>query len=174
MSDDARQMMMISVAHEKEYAEHGEVWFGSPFEWITKLSSRAKGAVGEKLIEDWATGRGFVVGRPESSEHDRKINGKKIEIKLSTLWESGGYKFQQIRDQDYDYCICLALAPHDVKAWILPKGVIKEYVIGHMGQHTGAGGSDTAWIGFQDGAEYEWMKPYGDRLERVAEIIAGF
>lgn len=146
-------------------------WAGSPFEWILKTPSRSKGAIGELLVEGWAAHRGFTVRRSPSSEADRVINGHRIEIKMSTLWKSGGYKFQQIRDQAYDYCLCLGLSPFEVHAWLLPKGLLHEYAIGHMGQHTGAAGSDTAWLGFPADAPYDWMKPYGYRLDDVAFLL---
>lgn len=57
---------------------------------------------------------------------------------------------------------------------MLPKEALLEHVIGHMGQHTGAGGADTAWIGFQVGEEYEWMQPYGGSLSKARQIIEAF
>lgn len=94
-----------------------------------------------------------------------------MEIKLSSLWKNGGFKFQQIRNQQYDYCFCIGISPFDAHAWLLPKDVLLEYVIGHMGQHTGAAGTDTSWLGFQRDQPYEWMKPYGARLSDVARLL---
>lgn len=142
-------------------------WNGSPFQWILGLPSRSRGAVGEALVAGWSAAKGFDVVRSPDSQADRIIAGKRIEIKFSTLWKSGGFKFQQIRDQDYDYCFCLGLSPFDAQAWLLPKAVLHEYVIGHMGQHTGAAGQDTAWLGFQADSPYPWMAPFGDRLANV-------
>ncbi|MDA8399734.1 MAG: hypothetical protein M0008_06755 [Actinomycetota bacterium] len=55
-----------------------------------------------------------------------------MEIKVSTLWQSGVYKFQQIRDQEYDYLLYLGVPPFDAHAWLLPKSVLFEHVIAHM------------------------------------------
>lgn len=148
-------------------------WIGSPFEWILHVPSRTKGAVGELLVQEWARAKGLHVGRSSSSDADRIINGHRVEIKMSTLWSNGGFKFQQIRDQDYDLCLCLAISPFEVNAWLLPKDVLLEYVIGHMGQHTGAAGSDTAWLGFPSTSPYAWMEPYGDRLADVEALLRG-
>lgn len=146
-------------------------WVGSPFEWMLKVPSRSKGAIGEKLVEEWATQRGFKVSRTGTSEADRIINGHAIEIKLSTLWANGGFKFQQIRNQAYDHCLCIGISPFEIHAWLLPKELLLEKVIGHMGQHTGASGADTAWLNFDKSEPYSWMKPYGDRLENVANLL---
>ena len=72
------------------------------------------------------------------------MNGQRIEIRMSSLWKSGGFKLQQIRDQDYGFCLCLGISPFDAQAWSLPKSVLRQYVIGHMGQHSGAAVTDTA------------------------------
>lgn len=146
-------------------------WNGSPFQWILGLPSRSRGAVGEALVAGWCAAKGFDVVRSPDSQADRVIAGRRVEVKFSTLWKSGGFKFQQIRDQDYDFCFCLGVSPFDAQAWLLPKAVLHEYVIGHMGQHTGAGGQDTAWLGFQANAPYPWMAPYGGRLADVRNLL---
>ena len=152
-------------------ADDDDPWVGSPFEWILKTPSRTKGAIGELLVQEWALAKGLDVRRSSSSDADRIIEGHRIEIKMSTLWRSGGFKFQQIRDQDYDFCLCLGIRPFEVNAWLLPKQLLLEYVIGHMGQHTGAGGSDTAWLGFAAGEPYDWMAPYGKRLGDIENLL---
>ncbi len=146
-------------------------WEGSPFKWILSIPSRAKGAVGESLVAGWAAAKGFDVVRSTNSEADRVIEGHRIEVKFSTLWKSGGFKFQQIRDQEYDYCFCIGISPFDAQAWLIPKEVLQTHVIGHMGQHTGAGGQDTAWLGFQADSPYDWMAPFGDRLADVQRLM---
>ncbi len=147
-------------------------WLGSPFQWILAVPSRTKGAIGEALVAGWCAAKGFDVVRSRSSQADRIVHGHRIEIKFSTLWKNGGYKFQQLRDQDYDYAFCLGVSPFDAHAWLIPKTVLRQYVIGHMGQHTGAGGSDTAWLGFPANKPFDWMAPYGGRLADVAQLLS--
>jgi hypothetical protein len=170
--EDVRILASLSQAIAPDYkVAKDDPWVGSPFEWILRVPSRSKGAIGEALVAGWAAAKGFDVTRSHSSDADRVINGQRIEIKLSTLWRNGGFKFQQIRDQDYDFALCIGISPFDAQAWLLPKPILRKYVIGHMGQHTGAGGSDTSWIGFQSGKPFEWMAPYGDRLSDVSELL---
>lgn len=147
-------------------------WNGSPFQWILKQPSRTKGAISEALVAGWCAAKGFDVVRPTSSEADRIIHGYRMEIKLSTLWRSGQYRFQQLRDQEYDFAFCLGLSPFDAHAWLLPKAILMEHVIGHMGQHTGATGSDTAWLGFDAQLnKHDWMEAHGGRLADVSAIL---
>ncbi len=146
-------------------------WLGSPFQWILAVPSRTKGAIGESLVAGWCAAKGFDVVRSPNTQADRIIHGHRIEVKLSTLWKNGGYKFQQIRDQEYDYIFCLGISPFDAHAWLIPKVFLQQHVIGHMGQHTGASGSDTAWLGFGVDKAFDWMAPYGSRLADVATLL---
>ncbi|GAA2517637.1 hypothetical protein [Rarobacter incanus] len=169
---DYVELVAASASLADAYAaDEDDPWATSPFGWILKLPSRTKGAVGEKLISKWAESQGFPVKRSPNSEADRIINGHRIEIKMSTLWSTGDFKFQQIREQEYDYCLCLGLMPQDARAWLLPKDLLRQYVIGHTPQHTGAGGSDTFWLGFPADRPPAWMAEYGDTLEDVADAF---
>lgn len=169
---DVAVLAADSARLELTYATgEDDPWAGSPFEWILRQPSRRRGAIGEALVAGWCAAQGFDVVRSPHSDADRIVAGHRVEIKMSTLWKNGTYRFQQIRDQEYDYVFCLGLSPFDAHAWLLPKGVLREHVIGRMGQHTGAGGSETAWIGFPVSRPYPWMAPYGDRLADVARLL---
>lgn len=169
---EVRLLAGLATTLEPDYVQDTASWEGSPFKWIkTSLPSRTVGAVGEALVAGWSAAKGFDVTKTGDSDADRIINGHRVEIKFSTLWKSGGYKFQQIRDQRYDYCFCLGVSPFDAHAWLIPKSVLLERVIGHMGQHTGSDGADTAWLGFPASEPYSWMKGHGGRLSDVAALI---
>lgn len=101
----------LSLALQAEYQSENDAWDGSPFAWIKTRPSRQIGAIGEKLVAGWLAARGFNVVRSGDSEADRVIEGKRVEIKFSTQWANGGYKFQQLRDQRYDLAICLGVSP---------------------------------------------------------------
>ena len=172
---EVREIAVYAQLIRADYdTDDPDPWQDSPFAWIKTRPSRQVGAIGEKLVAAWCAAKGFDVLRSPDSEADRIIEGHRIEVKFSTLWTNGGYKFQQVRDQNYDYLFCLGISPFDAHAWIIPKSVLLTHVIGHMGQHTGATGTDTAWIGFTVGKEFEWMKPYGGSLAAVHTLIAGF
>jgi hypothetical protein len=169
---EVRLLVSISATLERDYMPGSDdPWAGSPFGWIRSRPSRQRGAIGEQLVAGWCAAKGLDVTRSTNSDADRVIHGHRVEIKFSTLWQSGVYKFQQIRDQQYDYLFCLGVAPFDAHAWLLPKSVLFEHVIGHMGQHTGATGTDTAWLSFQAGAPYGWMNTYGGTLGDVWRLF---
>lgn len=169
---DVRILASLADAIAEDYAEsETNPWSGSPFEWILKKSSRTKGAIAESLVSGWCAAKGFDVTRSPNSDADRIINHLRIEIKFSTLWKSGVFKFQQIRDQDYDFLFCLGVMPFDARAWLIPKEALYQHVIGHLGQHTGANAVDTAWLSFQSDNAPDWLSPYGGRLSEVFRIL---
>lgn len=147
-------------------------WEGSPYAWIKKQPPRTVGKIGEQLIAGWTAARGFDVARCRDSQADLVINSHRIEVKFSTLWESGVYKFQQIRDQNYEYCVCLGVSPHVASCWVLPKTVVLQFLIGHNhGQHTGAAGTETSWLGFVPGHPEPWMDDWGGNLSRALQVM---
>lgn len=151
--------------------ESDDPWAGSPFEWIRRLPSRTVGKIGEQLVAGWCAAKGLDVTSSGDSEADRVIAERRVEIKFSTLWASGIYKFQQIRDQDYEYAVCLGISPFDAHCWVIPKTVLRQYVIGHTPQHTGRGGTDTFWLSVQPELPPAWLVPYGGRLREAYEIM---
>lgn len=162
-------------------------WDGSPFQWIKSKPSRTVGAIGEKMVSRWLEKRGFSVVRSPSSDADRIVNGIPVEIKFSTLWATGTYTFQQLRDQRYDFAIFLGIAPKDVHCWIVPKETImkrwKNNISPSNGfepsplgdivpQHNaGHGGHDTAWLTFNPYDPPKWIRPFGGTANEALSAI---
>lgn len=167
-------LMQYSQFLRRDYPNEEAIWEGSPFAWIQNRSSRQKGAIGEKLISGYLALKGFDVTRSPGTDSNRVIAGKFVAIKMSSLWEGGEYKFQQIRDQNYDCILCLGISPFDVHCWVIPKQVIMDKW--HSGeissQHLGQEGSDTAWLSIKPRTPPKWVREWGGSLaEAVAKII---
>lgn len=172
--DDSEVLLLASIAASLEgsYVQDApDPWEGSPFGWIRTQPSRRVGKIGEQLVSGWCAAHDFDVTRSGDSQADRVIHGYRTEIKFSTLWENGGYKFQQIRDQDYEHLFCLGIGPLSAHAWVVPKSELLERVIGRMGQHTGRSASDTAWLGFAADNPYPWMAQYGGSLSEALGVL---
>lgn len=149
-------------------------WEHSPYAWIRAQPSRRVGKIGEQLVRGWVALHGFEVRHSPDSKADLLINEHRVEVKFSTLWANGEYKFQQIRDQDYELCICLGVSPRVAHCWVLPKKALLENVIGHgHGQHTGAEGHDTSWLGFAADDPEPWMKQWGGTLAQALDVLRG-
>jgi hypothetical protein len=169
---DAETQLMANIAAtlEQEYVvKREEVWKESPFEWLLKLPSRQRGKVGEQLVAGWAAARNFNVERSPDSDADKIIEGKRIEIKLSTLWENGVYTFQQLRNQDYEYLLCLGISPWVVHAWLMKKEEIPFDTLSH--QHGGNRGNDTWWISFKADNPPVWIQKHGGTLYKIRQTM---
>jgi hypothetical protein len=146
-------------------------WENSPFKWILELPSATKGKLGVKLVQQWCALKDLEINKSPDSEADLLINDHRAEVKFSTLWRTGIYKFQQIRDQDYEYAICLGISPHSAHCWVIDKKTLKEYVIGHLGQHTGREGKDTAWFQIDPSSPPEWLNGKGGSLQEAFKVL---
>lgn len=170
-----RTLAAIAVALESDYTETDNIWDDSPFAWIKCRPSRQVGAIGEKLIAGWLAARGYNVRRSPDSDADRIIENKRVEIKFSTLWKNGSYKFQQLRDQNYDFAVCLGVSPFEAHCWVLKKSEILNQwrVTGNLtSQHGGSSGSDTAWLSVDPASPHSWLKPFGGSLRSGLNLIS--
>lgn len=180
MSDNSRsieyrELVQISNMLHQEYIAETAEWNDSPFGWIKQQPSRTVGAIGEKIISAWLAMHDFNVSRSPDSGADRIVEGKRVEIKFSTLWKNGSYTFQQLRDQNYDFIIMMGLSPHDAHCWVVPKkDIIRLWKEEHIieGQHTGGAGADTAWVHLTPQNDMNAMKNYGNTLSGALKSIS--
>lgn len=149
----------------------GDPWAGSPFAWIRTCPPRQVGKTGEQLVAGWCAARGLDVTSSRDSQADRVIAGRRVDIKFSTLWKSGVYKFQHIRDQDDEFALCLGISLFDAHGWVIPRDVLRQRVIGHTPQHAGQRGADTFWLSVEAASPPEWLAEDGGCLARAFEIM---
>jgi len=154
-----------------EFEDLSKNWRGSPFEWVKTIPSGSKGKLGKLLVYQWCALKGLPVGRSPDSDADMMINEHRVEIKFSTLWQSGIYKFQQIRDQNYEYAVCLGISPHEAHCWVISKEILRNNVIGHLGQHTGASGQETAWLTINPLDPPLWLSDCGGTLTSAYDVL---
>ncbi|MFZ5878228.1 MAG: hypothetical protein ACOY0R_02545 [Chloroflexota bacterium] len=173
-ADPEFDLLATAAAYIKpEFEKDSSSWANSPFNWARSLPSGSKGKLGKRLIYQWCAIKGLSINSSPDSEADMLINGHRVEIKFSTLWENGIYKFQQIRDQNYEYSVCLGVSPFEAHCWVLSKKILKDFVIGHMGQHTGSGGKETAWFTVDPNKPPDWILPYGGTLDKAYQVLKG-
>lgn len=123
------------------------------------------------MVYQWCTLKGLSIDGSPDSQADMLINAHRVEIKFSTLWEANIYKFQQIRDQNYEYAVCLGISPFEAHCWVISKQILRQYVIGHSGQHTGSAGKDTAWFTVSPQSPPSWLLPFGGTLEQAYKVL---
>lgn len=170
---ELESLFSISQSLKSSYIKDESIdpWANSPFAWIKTRPSRQVGRIGEQLVAEWCKQKQFVVSKSGDTESDLVLNGHRIEIKFSTLWESGTYTFQQLRDQNYEYAFLLGISPFAAHGWFVSKSVLRQYVIGHIPQHAGKAGSDTFWITFSPNTPPNWLIPFGGTISQVYQVI---
>jgi len=164
------QYINMKCAQDLQRKVARDPYLNTAFESARNLSSRSKGAFFEKLTKEWIeTTFGVKPEKPESSQHDVRINGVKIEIKGSTVWvnEAGQgthFRWQQIRiDQDYDVMIFLAMYPTEVKFYWATKQDLQANLDRLLNNQHGGKEVDSGTM-FIDGfpENFTWMKQIVD------------
>ena len=163
---EVNQLSTIATNLKRDYVQDQDRWSDSPFGWLRNLPSRRRGAVFEKLFAEWCAESGFGVLKSPDSDADIVISGARVEVKGSTLWETGTYTFQQIRDQNYRVLVCLGISPFDAHCWAIPKQeIMRLWSAGDIrSQHGGIRGNDTAWITVDPTSPLPWLRGYGGSL----------
>ena len=128
----------------------------SPFDSISLLRPSTKGAISKKLLSEFLTRKGCTIQPSDNRGYDRMVNQYKCAIKFSTLWNDGKYVFQQIKDTNWDYILCLGLSPHKAHFWYARRDIFTFLA----GQHTGSKAQDTKWISIMP----DGINPYQNYL----------
>ena len=172
---DSEFALLSEIAERlrSRYANDIAVWADSPFQWMKPIPSSSQiGKIAEQLVAHWCEAKGFLVARNPDREADLVVNGARVEVKYSSLWTAGVYKFQQIRDQNYDYCFCLGVSPFDVHAWYIPKAeLMVDRPPDLRPQHGGQRGQDTRWLSVDVESPPHWLAPFGGTLSDVHKLI---
>ena len=149
-------------------------WQGSPFEWIKGLTSAGRGKVGQQIVQVLLSDLGLSSGPSVGSGSDIMVGNSRVEVKMSTLWKAGTYKFQQIRDQDYHFLICLGLSPFSAHMWVFEKDALfslRGSAKGFAGQHTGKAALDTLWLTIDPENPYPWLEPFGGDIDAALKKV---
>jgi hypothetical protein len=121
------QDYLKSSTHKSILMEQAvDPYANSAFKQFKSLSSKKKGKFFEMLYEEYMTDKGCKVERPDNSDHDRKCNSRKKEIKGSFLWGTGThFRWQQIRPgQDYDDMVFVCVYPTHVEFYEADKQTV--------------------------------------------------
>jgi site-specific DNA-methyltransferase (adenine-specific) len=158
------EMLAATASYLKEdLQEKSDLWKNSPFEWLLRIPARQKGALGGRLVAAWCASKGLPTDRSKGSSENLIINGNKLAIKFSTLWNNGKYNFQQIRKDDADYVLCFGISPTEAHCWVLER----DYAISHAkSQH-----KLEYWISFNPKNLPEWLNGCGGSLDEAYQVL---
>jgi len=161
----------LSIELSQEYQTSTNVWLSSRFAWIKLQPIASIGKIGEALFKKWLAAKQIPFSPRTDPSHDLIISDQKIEIKFATLGKDGMFTFNQIRDQDYDWCLLFGIRPNAEQSWLVPKPQL--FVAGRMKpQHGGKkADSDTNILQFKANEVPAWLLDFGGNLTLVQEII---
>ena len=165
-ADDIKALPIYQSILEKSSVD---IYLDSPFLPLKLLSSKTKGAKFEQVLHEHLVLNHYDVAKAGNYDWDRTVNGHKVEIKGSFLWEGGThFRWQQIRiNQEYDYVVFLAFYPSCLEIYAADKEAViaevtKKDENGYWiwNQHGGkkVKEADTFYL---DGMpeDFPWMKP---------------
>lgn len=152
-----------------KYYPKNTAWQSSSFNWIRGLPPGSKGTVGRNI----ATGLFNHYGLTATTHKSQiRVNGNGISVKLALMWDSGVLKFQNIRDTDFDFALCLGLYPSHAFGWLVPKGeiwanhAVRNDRPGITRQHKGA----DAWIHIEPKSPHKWLEPFGGSIDDLVHV----
>lgn len=161
---DFEMLASLATYVRNDIEEQNEIWESSPFSWVTQLPAAKKGKLGRTLIASWCMAKGLNIAHSNDSHTNLIVNGYRIATKFSTLWSEGSYKFQQIRNDGYDYLICLGISPTEAHCWVFER----HYIVGKAKpQHKGA----DFFLTINPETPPDWASIGGGKLDEVYQIL---
>ena len=165
---DATPADLLATTFGRNWQENHQLYENSPLLKLKILSSRAKGKEFERIVEWQLTQFGHKVERSGTSDFDRFVDEKRVEIKGSFLWGDGEFfRWQQIRlDQQYDHIIFVAAYPERIEYYTATHAEASEALRvqdekGRYRHNQHGGNSVDSGVYFVDGLpeDIPWMHP---------------
>ncbi len=103
-------------------------WTGAPLEGFRRVANTNRGQIGEDFIRRYLCAHGVATGNGSRvTPTDLTIGSKFFEVKTASEDVSGNFQFNHIRlDRQYDYLLCLGIAPDSVWFNVWRKGELAE------------------------------------------------
>ena len=166
------QMIEIINSFRLDYCPNTPYTPNRPLEWVKEcgMAPARLGAFGKIVVRQFLTDNGFSVDDYSGRDVDFTVDGRRVASKLSTLWERDVYRFQQIRDDNYEFLFCLGISPGIANIWVARKSEIVWGDLQH--QHRGEIGVDTWWITFTPpSSPHTWMHPQNGDPSAICEHL---
>lgn len=151
-------VVSLPIYEQWKNNKNKSIWKDSIFECFNSINSpKSKGSQGEKLVKQFMEKQGHKIegritsSKRKSSDYDCIIDGMFVEVKTSSTWGDvlDNFTWQQIRNQDYDRIVFVAINPNDVTFYWATKDDLKEHIFGRdeYRQHAGKDGKqELYWI----------------------------
>jgi len=140
-----------------EYAASADESYENPlFRQVKQFKPRRTGKLGEDYVKRFFARLGATVSPPTNNGHDLIIDGVRVEVKTSTMWQgTEAFRFSQLRPHaDLEAFALLAVAPDRERLWLVRR---QQLLDAANGQHTGKNAQETRWIQVTDTAPPRWF-----------------
>lgn len=104
-------------------------WTGAPLASFRNVANTNRGQIGEAFIHRYLNENG--IDTSNGTRIDMSIKGRYFEVKTASEDISGSFQFNHVRlDREYEYLLCLGIAPASIwfNAW--RKGYVAEGTAG--------------------------------------------
>ena len=109
-------------------------WTGAPLESFRSVANTNRGQIGEAFLHRYLNRNGIKTGNgARVTPTDLTIEGIRFEVKTASEDIGGSFQFNHVRlDRDYEYLLCLGIAPASIwfNAW--RKGYVAEGTAGKL------------------------------------------
>jgi len=162
------KLVEITNSLKPNYPESA-AWADSPFNWIRSLPPNNKWSIARIAICGLFQRYGITAS---TYRYQIRVNGNGLLQRIALMWETSEIKYQNIRDINFDFVICLALYPHSAYGWLIPKceiwadGVIRTDNLGITSQHKGA----DAWVHINPENPQPWLRKYGGTIDEMIKV----
>lgn len=125
--------------HDVELETTIDPYEKSELKVLSNLSSRKKSVAFRRIIMELLIDNGYKVLQTKDPEVSLIVNGKRVCIKGSMGWNTDGvithYRFQQIKDQEYDVLLFAFFTPDE----LILKGNTKSVILDLLSRKNVAG-----------------------------------
>lgn len=167
---DRHNAVMARMAHlaslEAQDAA-ARAWVGSPYASLRDLKPIPKSKTARSMLVSWLASIGIVATAHNAWGNTALIlpGNRLAVVKCSMRWHEGSYRFQQIRDWEYEAALLLGISPEQAHLWIVPRAVLLAHSVP---QHA----AYSRMLTFPADAHPRWLRQYGGSLEEAEAILA--
>lgn len=123
--------ILIEVIRDKSPTSK---WTDAPLEKFRHVENTNRGEIGEEFLRRFLKYHGIVAGNGSRiSPTDLRIYDCRFEVKTASEDKGGNFQFNHIRhDREYDYLLCLGIAPDEILFAVWSKGEVAEGKAGRL------------------------------------------
>ncbi len=138
-----------------------DIWQNSKYEVLKRTDSSRKGRIFKSIVRSQLLSQGFEVG-PGGKGYSLLVDGIPVEVKGSTLWENGEFRFQQLRQFDaFKRAVLVAVSPNKIHMWYVTREDLARRLFHgtRHGQHGGQSNrTGTFWLRMRSGVVPSWFR----------------